>query len=68
MRSKQAKALLEDPTFTDVVQSIKEQQIALFVNSTKSDTIRREDAYNMISALDEIVNELQRRVNEEKFK
>ena len=68
MRSKQAKALLEDPTFTDVIDSIKNQQIALFVNSTKSDTIRREDAYNMISALDEIVNELQRRVNEEKFK
>jgi len=68
MRSKQAKALLEDPTFKDVIESIKDQQIALFVNSAKNDTIRREDAYNMVSALDEIVNELQRRVNDEKFK
>ena len=67
IKSAKAKALLNDETFQDVIETLKERQVKKFINSDKDDTITREDAHSMIRALDMVVNELQSRVNDEKF-
>ena len=67
IKSAKAKALLNDETFKDVIEVLKDRQVKKFINSDKDDTITREDAHSMIRALDMVVNELQSRVNDEKF-
>lgn len=67
IKSAKAKALLQDETFQDVITTIRERQVKSFINSDKSDTIIREEAHTIIRALDMVVNELQSRVNDEKF-
>lgn len=67
IKSAKAKALLNDETFQDVIETLKQRQVKKFINSDKDDTIAREDAHSMIRALDMVVNELQSRVNDEKF-
>jgi hypothetical protein len=67
IKSAKAKALLNDETFQNVIETLKERQVKKFINSDKDDTITREDAHSMIRALDMVVNELQSRVNDEKF-
>jgi hypothetical protein len=67
IKSAKAKALLSDETFQDVIETLKQRQVKKFINSDKDDTIAREDAHSMIRALDMVVNELQSRVNDEKF-
>lgn len=67
VKSSKAKALLSNPDFTEVMADIRNEQIAVFVNSAKDDTIKREDAKVLLIALDKISATLQSRANDEKF-
>ena len=64
---RKAKALMNDPTFTDVVKQLKQQHVNTFINSAKCSTIDRENAYDVIKALEAIENALQSAINNEKF-
>jgi len=64
---RKAKALMNDPTFTEVVDQLKQQQVNTFINSPKCSTIERENAYDVIKALEAIENALKSAINNEKF-
>ncbi|TWI32736.1 hypothetical protein [Paracoccus sulfuroxidans] len=52
-----AKALSEDPTFLDVMQRIRERQIAVFLDASSTPEAR-EEAHVLIRALEAITNQL----------
>lgn len=57
-----------DSTFTAILDSVRSDQIQIFVQSGASDTEKRENAHSIIRALDKIEQALQSVVTEEAIK
>jgi len=58
-RASRAKALMQSDAFVDVMQDLRDRQIAAFVNSAAEQTEAREDAHAMVRALNKIEEALQ---------
>lgn len=61
-----AERLKGDETFQDVIQSVKDAQVSVFLNPASSQE-DREKAHDVIHALSEIEREVDRRINDKAF-
>lgn len=66
VRSNRAKALLSDPTYQELVEELRKEQISVFLNSG-SNPEGREEAHNICCALAKIEARLQSYVTDEKL-
>ena len=60
--------LLADTAFGDILESIRTEQVQIFIKSAASDTEAREDAHSIIRALDKIEQALKSVMTEEAIK
>jgi len=58
-RANRAKALMQSDAFRDVMQDLRDRQIAAFVNSAAEQSDARENAHAMVRALNKIEEALQ---------
>ena len=58
-RAARAKALMQSDAFVDVMQDLRDRQIAAFVNSAADQIEAREGAHAMVRALNKIEEALQ---------
>lgn len=58
-RANRAKALMQSDAFLDVMQDLRDRQIAAFVNSAAEQSDARENAHAMVRALNKIEEALQ---------
>ena len=66
LRASRAKALLNDPTYQDLVAGLKDEQTKVFLN-TASTTEEREEAHKMVCALMKIESRLHSYITDEKI-
>ena len=66
VRSSRAKALLNDPTYSETVEELRAEQVSVFLNQGYS-AEEREAAHNVICALAKIEARLQSYITDEKF-
>jgi len=66
LRASRAKALLNDPTYQDLVAGLKDEQTKVFLNSASTAT-EREEAHKMVCALIKIEARLNSYITDEKF-
>tara|TARA_R110000868_G_scaffold189599_5_gene432658 strand:+ start:1233 stop:1472 length:240 start_codon:yes stop_codon:yes gene_type:complete len=62
-----ARTLLANETFKGVLEDIKNDQIKVFLTSSSTDAVAREDAYSTVSAIKKIEHYLQSCINDEKM-
>lgn len=66
VRASRAKALLNDPTYQDLVAGLKDEQTKVFLNAA-STTAEREEAHKMVCALMKIEARLHSYITDEKI-
>tara|TARA_B100000424_G_scaffold99678_1_gene74731 strand:+ start:8329 stop:8583 length:255 start_codon:yes stop_codon:yes gene_type:complete len=66
VRSSRAKALLNDPTYSDTVEELKAEQVGIFLNQG-STVEERESAHEVIRALAKIEARLNSYITDEKL-
>jgi len=62
-----ARTLLANETFKEVLDNIKNDQIKVFLNSSIQDTAVREEAHSIVNAIHKIEHYLQSCINDEKM-
>ena len=62
-----ARTLLANDTFKDVLNNIKNDQIKIFLNSGVQETAVREEAHSIVNAINKIEHYLQSCINDEKM-
>jgi len=62
-----ARTLLANETFKEVLDNIKNDQIKVFLNSGIQDTAVREEAHSIVNAIHKIEHYLQSCINDEKM-
>jgi len=60
--------LTRDDTFRAIIERVRSEQIATFVNSTKDDCHLREEAHSILRALDKIEQVLKSVITDEAIK
>lgn len=63
-----AARLLRDDAFKAILEEVRSQQVATFVNSVKKDTELREEAHSILRAVDKIEQALQAVITEDAIK
>lgn len=59
VRSKRAKALLEDPILAEILQSLADRAIAEWTNSNSTDAAVRDHAWHRVKAIQSLRDELE---------
>jgi len=65
-KSARIKTLMEDDTFKDIFSEVMEKQVLVFMNA-HSTTEERDDAHDIVRALDSITNYMQSVIDDHKI-
>ena len=67
VRAAKARALLADDNFKTMLMELRQRQAEIFFTTAPNETVMREEAYSMMSALNKIEAHLQSSINDEKI-
>ncbi len=67
VKAAKSRALLADDNFKTMLMDLRQRQAEIFFTTAPSETVMREEAYSMMSALNKIEGYLQSAINDEKI-
>ena len=67
IRASKARALLADDNFKTMIMELRQRQAEIFFTTASNETVMREEAYSMMSALNKIEAHLESAITDEKI-